>query len=56
MKVDAASGDITGTRLVDLLGTVIEVELSELRINQSPPASLFGFEPPQGVRVIDLQP
>ena len=56
VKVDAASGDITGTRLVDLLGTVIEVELSELRINQSPPASLFGFEPPQGVRVTDLQP
>ena len=56
VKVDAASGDITGTRLVDLLGTVIEVELSELRINQSPPASLFRFEPPQGVRVTDLQP
>ena len=56
VKVDAASGDITGTRLVDLLGTVIEVELSELQINQSPPASLFRFEPPQGVRVTDLQP
>jgi outer membrane lipoprotein carrier protein len=56
VKVDVATGDLSGTRLVDLLGTVIEVEISELRINQSPPASLFGFEPPQGVRVTDLQP
>jgi outer membrane lipoprotein carrier protein len=56
VKVDAATGDITGTRLVDLLGTVIEVELSELRTDQSPPASLFRFEPPKGVRVTDLQP
>jgi outer membrane lipoprotein carrier protein len=56
VKVDAATGDIRATRLVDLLGTVIEVELSELRTNQSPPASVFRFEPPEGVRVTDLQP
>jgi outer membrane lipoprotein carrier protein len=56
VKVDATTGDITGTRLVDLLGTVIEVELSELKVDQSPPASLFRFEPPKGVRVTELQP
>ncbi len=56
VKVDPATGDISGTRLVDLLGTVVEMEFSELRVDQSPPADLFHFEPPQGVRVIDLQP
>ena len=56
VKVDPATGDLTSTRLVDLLGTVIEVEISELRVNQSPAASLFRFEPPEGVRVTDLQP
>jgi outer membrane lipoprotein carrier protein len=54
--VDPATGDLTRTRLVDLLGTAIEVELSELEVNQSPPASLFRFEAPEGVRVMDLQP
>jgi outer membrane lipoprotein carrier protein len=56
VKVDPTTGDITGTRLVDLLGTVIVVELSELKVDQSPPASLFRFEPPEGVRVTELQP
>ena len=56
VKVDPTTGDISGTRLVDLLGTVVEMELSELRIDQSPSADLFRFEPPQGVRVTDLEP
>jgi outer membrane lipoprotein carrier protein len=56
VKVDPKTGDVSGTRLVDLLGTVVEMELSELRIDQSPPSDLFRFEPPEGVRVTDLQP
>jgi len=56
LVVDAKTGDLLRTRLVDLIGTVIEVKLSDLQVNQSPPASLFRFDPPEGVRVMDLQP
>lgn len=56
VAVDPATGDLTRTRLVDLIGTEIEVALFELAVNQSPPDRLFRFEAPEGVRVMDLQP
>jgi len=53
--VDPRTGDLERTRLVDLLGTVIDVDLSQVEVNQAPPAETFRFEPPAGVKVTDLQ-
>jgi len=52
--VDPRSGDLEHTRLVDLLGTVIDVDLSQVEVNQGPPPETFRFEPPPGVKVTDL--
>jgi outer membrane lipoprotein carrier protein len=51
---DPRSGDVSRTRIYDLLGNVTVVEFSELEVNRDPPADIFRFEPPAGVRVIDL--
>ena len=54
LRVVRATGEVSATRIVDLFGNVTEVTFRNLRTNQDPPASTFGFEPPEGVRVIDL--
>ncbi|MDH5306423.1 MAG: outer membrane lipoprotein carrier protein LolA [Myxococcales bacterium] len=56
LLVDSRTGDLIRTRLVDLLGTVIEMEISQLQFDRSPSPDLFRFEPPEGVRVTDLEP
>lgn len=53
---DPRSGDLSQTQVVDLLGNVTRVTFSELRANTHPPDSTFRFDPPEGVRVIDLTP
>jgi outer membrane lipoprotein-sorting protein len=32
------------------------VDFSELEVNLDPPAEVFRFDPPEGVRIIDLAP
>ena len=54
IRTDPRSGEILATTVVDLLGNVTEVSFSEIRPNLSPPSELFRFDPPSGVRVIDL--
>jgi len=54
LRVVRATGEVRATRIVDLFGNVTEVRFRDLRVNQDPPADTFGFEPPAGVRVIDL--
>ncbi len=53
---DPRSGNVSRTRIDDLLGNVAEVEFSEIEVNLDPSADVFRFEPPAGVRVIDLGP
>ncbi len=54
IRVDPRNGEILATTVVDLLGNVTEVRFSEIRSNRAPASELFRFDPPSGVRVIDL--
>jgi len=56
LRADAKTGEIRSTVVVDVLGNRTEVELSDVRTNTSPPASLFRFEPPEGTRVLSVPP
>ena len=56
LRADAATGEIRSTVVVDVLGNRTEVELSEVRTNTTPAASLFRFEPPEGTRVLSVPP
>jgi outer membrane lipoprotein carrier protein len=54
--VDPATGDVSRTHVVDLLGNSTRVEFRDLQVNRRPPASTFRFDPPEGVSVVDLTP
>jgi outer membrane lipoprotein carrier protein len=56
LDVDPASGDVRGTRIVDLLGNEVVVEFRDQRFNTSPADSEFRFEAPAGVKVIEISP
>lgn len=53
-RIDPRTGELLETTVIDLLGNATTVALHDLRTNRDPDASLFRFEPPQGVHVIDL--
>jgi outer membrane lipoprotein carrier protein len=53
---DPRSGNVSRTRIDDLLGNVAEVAFTEIEVNLGPSADVFRFEPPAGVRVIDVGP
>jgi outer membrane lipoprotein carrier protein len=52
--VDPATGNVSSTRIDDLVGNSTVVEFSDLHVNLDPPADVFRFVPPAGVRVIEL--
>jgi outer membrane lipoprotein-sorting protein len=54
LRIDAASGDVVRTAMVDLLGNRIEVEFANIEVDFGPAPDFFRFEPPEGTRVIDL--
>jgi len=54
--VDRATGALIRSRMVDLLGTIVEVDLFDLTVNQDPAPEMFRFEPPDGIRMIEVQP
>jgi outer membrane lipoprotein carrier protein len=54
--VDPSSGDVHRTRIVDLLGNVVEVAFLEQRFNLNPSEDEFRFKVPDGVKVIELSP
>jgi outer membrane lipoprotein carrier protein len=56
LLVDPSNGDVHGTRIVDLLGNVVSVELRDLRFNRNPSDSEFRFQTPDGVKVIEISP
>lgn len=53
-RIDPRSGELLETTVIDLLGNSTTVALRDLRVNRDPDASLFRFDPPAGVRVVDL--
>ena len=56
LSVDPSSGNVNKTRIVDLLGNVVEVEFKEQRFNLAPGDSEFSFQVPDGVKVIEIAP
>ena len=54
LLADPSTGNVSRTRIDDLLGNTTVVEFSELKVNQDPPPELFRFDPPAGVRIIDV--
>lgn len=47
------TGDIDSTSVVDLFGNRTEIRFLEVEVNRSPAASVFRFDVPDGVEVID---
>jgi outer membrane lipoprotein carrier protein len=56
LQVDPATGDVLGSRIVDLLGNVVSIRFEGLQTNLDPPADQFRFDPPEGVKVIEVAP
>lgn len=56
LDVDPASGEVRSTEVRDLLGNVTKIAFLETRFDTAPDASLFRFEPPEGVEVVELTP
>lgn len=54
LLADPATGEIRETAVFDLVGNATRVSFSHVELNRHPPASLFRFEPPSGVQVIEL--
>jgi outer membrane lipoprotein carrier protein len=54
LRVDRETAVVRETTVVDLFGNRTRVAFSELRENSGPDASLFRFDPPAGVRVIEM--
>ena len=54
--VDRESGEVEESTVSDLVGNVTRVAFHNVRTNQGIAASRFHFTPPEGVRVIELQP
>jgi outer membrane lipoprotein carrier protein len=55
LRVRPGSGEVLETAIVDLFGNHTRIAFSALVVNQNPPESLFRFEAPEGVEVIDLR-
>ena len=53
---DPSSGDLLQTEIVDLFGNVTTVAFSDIEANRAPSEEQFRFEPPEGVRGIELAP
>jgi len=53
--VDPRTGDLLKTTVFFVLGNVTEVAFSNLEVNAHPAASVFHFDPPADVRVIELE-
>lgn len=56
LLADPDSGEVRRTRVVDLVGNDSTVELRDLELNRDPPAATFRFDPPKGVKVLELKP
>lgn len=54
LGVDAKTAVVEETVVIDLFGNRTRVALADLRENTRPDAALFRFEPPAGVRLIEV--
>ena len=51
---DPKTGDLLQTQVIDLFGNETVIDFSHIEVDHGPPASVFEFVPPDGVRVIEL--
>jgi outer membrane lipoprotein carrier protein len=56
LVVDPVTGAVSETLVQDLLGNRTRVRLEDVRTNRGVASELFEFEPPDGVRVLDVSP
>jgi outer membrane lipoprotein carrier protein len=56
IAVDPATGSVTRTEIVDLVGNHTVLELSQLETNVRPDPAVFRFVAPEGVSVVELEP
>ena len=56
VRVERSSGDLLETTVVDLLGNVTKVAFQGIQANLDPAPELFRFDPPPGVRLIEIEP
>ena len=56
LSVELASGEVTATRIVDLLGNQTAIAFDEVEYNREPEPATFQYQPAQGVEVIELRP
>lgn len=54
VRLKATTGEILETTVVDLFGNRTRIAFSDMQVNQKPAATLFVFDAPEGVEVIDL--
>ena len=54
VKTEVTTGELLETSITDLLGNVTTVVFSDVQANLGPGLETFRFDPPEGVRVIDL--
>jgi outer membrane lipoprotein carrier protein len=54
LTANASTGQISDTTITDLFGNRTRIRFENVRVDRSPAADLFQFEPPAGVDVMDL--
>jgi len=54
LRVDPGTGEVRSSTVTDLFGNRTTVSFDAVRHDVGPDASLFTFEPPEGVDVVDL--
>jgi outer membrane lipoprotein carrier protein len=54
VQANPATGELLSTQVFDLFGNVTDVRFSNLEADQRPGAEVFRFEPPPGVKVLEL--
>lgn len=55
LDADPRTGDVRRSRVVDLLGNVSTVEFHDVERNRDPAPETFRFDPPEGVKVIEIE-
>lgn len=56
IALDRATGEVRETAVFDLVGNVTRIEFQDVRTNRGPSPDTFRFEPPKGVRVVEMPP
>jgi outer membrane lipoprotein carrier protein len=56
IAADRASGEVRETAIYDLVGNVTRIVFHDVQTNRHPEPGIFTFDPPKGVRVVELPP